>query len=92
MDRLRAAAQCCLHDAVDVEVALPSGRRTEAHGGVGEAHMRRIKVRVAEDRDTADAQAPQGAENADRDLAAVGDEDAVKRHRALVHGHIRKTP
>ena len=54
------------------------GGRPDPDGGVGLAHVRRLGVGVAVDGDRADAEAPQGADDAAGDLAAVGDEDGVE--------------
>ncbi|GAA4115104.1 hypothetical protein GCM10022215_13700 [Nocardioides fonticola] len=69
-------------DGLDVEVAL------HAHGGVGLPHVRGAGVEVGVDRDGADAHRGGGAHDADRDLAAVGDEEGLH----LGSHHMRKTP
>ncbi len=69
---------------VDVEVGA------DPHGLRGGADVRRGGVEVGVDRDRADAQPVAGADDAQRDLAAVGDQDGLEQagHR----GHIRKMP
>ena len=62
--------------------------RTEPHSDIRLAHVARIGVRVAVDRDAADAEAAQRADHAAGDLAAVGDQDGVEHSPA----HILKTP
>src|SRR5205814_7831852 len=66
-------------DVLDHQIALARGRRTDAEGLVARAHVERRAVGVAVDGDGADAHLPTGTRDADRDLAAVGDED-------LLHG------
>ena len=65
----------------DVEVALRRRRRADAHALVGEAHVHRVGVGGRVHRDGGDAQLPAGAQDAQRDLAAVGDQDLLE-HRA----------
>lgn len=77
-------------DRIDVEIALAGGRRAQPHGDVGERDMRGVPVGIAVDRDGADAEAAQGADDAAGDLAAVGDEHGGERDGH--GGHIRKSP
>ena len=72
--RLRAGRQRGLDDAGGIEVALGGGRRADAHGLVGEAHMRGVGVGVGVHRDRVDAEASQGADHPHGDLAAIGDQ------------------
>ncbi len=72
VDRLRAAVDGCGDDRVDVEVRRHPDRL------VGGPHVRRGRVGVGEDRDRADAEAGAGAHHAQRDLAAVGDQDTSR--------------
>jgi hypothetical protein len=46
--------------------------------------MRRRRIVFGKDRERSDAEIARGARDADRDLAAIGDEQAVKRHRLRV--------
>ena len=48
--------------------------------------MLRASVSIAVDGDGRDTETAQGAQDADRDLTAIGHEHAIK------HAHIRKTP
>ena len=65
-----------------VEIALGGGRRADAHALVGEAHVHGIGVgrRVHGHRGDADFLA--GAQDPERDLPAVGDQDLFE-HRGL---------
>ena len=49
------------------------------YGLVGEAHVQRVAVGLGVDRDRADPHLVAGADDAHRDLAAVGDEDLLER-------------
>ncbi len=66
-------------DARDVEVRLVRGALADADGAVGEFQVRRVGVGLAVDADGLDAEFAAGAEHAQRDLAAVGDQDARKQ-------------
>ena len=84
-------------DRLDREVGLRGRGRADAHGDVRLAHVRRIRVGVAVDRDGADAESAERADDAARDLAAIRDEHGVEEGAAVAHGnshvtHIRKTP
>jgi hypothetical protein len=82
---------------VDREVAA------DPDGVVGLAHVRRLPVEVGVDRDAAQARRAAPADDPQRDLAAVGDQDRAQdagragfvgracRDHVLVH-HIRKMP
>jgi hypothetical protein len=54
---------------------------------VRRVHVPGVRVRVAVDRDRADREAVERADDADRDLATVRDQDRVEHLR-----HIRNTP
>ncbi len=79
--RLRAGPDRRVHDRGAVEVVR------DVHGDVGRAHVRGPGVGVGVDGDTSEPAGAQGRGDADRDLAAVGDQDA-REHLP----HIRKTP
>jgi hypothetical protein len=73
---------CVLRDAeqlVDDEIALGGGGRTDVKGLVGEPHVQRGAVGVGVDGDRLDAELAAGADDAHRDLAAVGHEHASDR-------------
>ena len=68
-------------DAVDVEIgrrAAPAQRLRR----VGLARVQRARLVLGVDRDAAQPARRGGAHHADRDLAAVGDEQALEGHRA----------
>ena len=63
----------------DIEVAFGRGRRPDAHRLVRLPHMACTGIRVAEHRDRAIAEGLRGADDAARNLAAIGDQDFVER-------------
>ena len=69
-----------LHD----EVALRRRRRAHADGLVGPGDVQRRGVGRRVHRDGADAELAAGADDADGDLAAIGDEDLVEHGRRLL--------
>ena len=80
MDRLRPGRERGFDDGVAAQVALARRRRADAMRFVAGRDVHGVGVGVGIDRDGAHAHAPRGARDATRDLAAIGDEDAVK-HR-----------
>ena len=63
---------------VDVEVALGRGCRADAVGVLGELHVQRLAVCLGIDDNGLDIELATRAEDADGDLPAVGDEDALE--------------
>ena len=86
MNCIRTAAPRGFDDAMDVEIAVARSRRSDLDGTIGGFHMQRIGVRRRIDRDSRDAHAPRGADDAAGDLAAIGDQQSVE------HRHILNTP
>ena len=84
MDRLRAGAARDLDDPLGGEVRL--GRRAAAERVrlVRVRDVRRAAVAVGIDRDGADAELAQRPEDADGDLAAVGDQNLRERHGRIL--------
>ena len=62
----------------NVEVAAGALGRADADGLVGEAHVQAVAVGLRVDGDRADAQFLAGADDAQGDLAAVGDQDLLE--------------
>jgi hypothetical protein len=83
MDRVAPRAFGDLDDPRGIEVALARGRGADRIGGVGRANMQRVTVDIAVDRDRADAEVVAGADDTERDLAAIGDEDGGERRSPL---------
>jgi hypothetical protein len=75
MDRVGAGDLAGRDDRRDVEIAVARRRRADADALVGEPHMHRVGVGGRMHRDRLDAQLLAGAQDAQRDLAAVGDQD-----------------
>ena len=82
MHRVRAGDLAGGEQRIDVEIAVARGRRADADALVGEAHMHRVGVGGRMHRDGRHAELLARAQNAQRDLSAVGDEDFFK-HRAM---------
>ncbi len=82
MNRVRAADLRRADDRRDVQVALLRGRRADADRLVGEANVERVGVRLRVDRHRRDVELPTRANDAHRDLAAVGYEDLREHGRA----------
>ena len=78
MDRLGARPARRLDDLRDREVALGRHGRAEQEGLVGLAHVGRVAVGLGVDGDRADPHLLQRAQDADRDLAAIGDQDLLE--------------
>ena len=81
MDRLGTRGERGVDDGVDQQVALARRRRTEADGDIRHAHVGGLRVRVRVDGHRLHAQLVAGADDADGDLPAVGDEDSTERRR-----------
>ena len=65
-------------DGGNIQIALRQLRRADADGFVGKADVQRVPVGVAVDRDRADAQLLARADDAQRDLAAIGYQNFLK--------------
>src|SRR5690606_15547171 len=62
----------------DVQVALRSGRRPDADRLVREAHVERPSIRFRMHRHSLDPELSTGSDDADGDLASVGNEDFLE--------------
>jgi hypothetical protein len=65
-------------DGRHVEVALRRGRRADANGLVGQSHVLGVGVGLGVDRDRLDAEFAAGAQDAQGDFPAVGDQDLLE--------------
>ncbi len=65
----------------NVQIALRGRRWPDADAFVGKAHMHRVGVGRRMDRDRGDAHLLAGAIDAERDLAAIGDQDFFEHLR-----------
>src|SRR3546814_4243539 len=82
MDRCGAGLLRSRENLIDQEIRILRRRRADANGLVGLAHMQRLGIRVAIDRDRAIAETLRAADHTDRDLATVGDQNlAESGHR-----------
>ena len=75
MDRIHVAHFSRAHDAIDLQITIGAGGRADADRFVGQLHMERIDVRLRVNRERADAEFLTGADDAERDFAAIGDQD-----------------
>jgi hypothetical protein len=75
MDRLGVGHLGGGEDARDRPVARRRRRRADAHRLVGEPHVERLAIGLGEHGDGLDLELAAGAQDAKRDLPAVGDED-----------------
>ena len=99
MDRVGAGDLGGADDRGDVKVAPGGGRGPDADRLVGEAHVQRARVGLGVHGDGRDAELAARADDAQRDLAAVRDEDllerllerAGERPRPDAHGAARRT-
>ena len=78
MDRVGAGDLGGADDRRHVQVAVGAARRADADVLVGEADVQRVLVGLGVDGDGLDAQLAAGADHAQRDLAAVGDQDLLE--------------
>ena len=78
MDCLRSSALGGVEDALDGEVALSRRSRPEEEGLVRIRDVKRGAVALGVDPDRADAELAEGAEDADRDLPTVGNENLLE--------------
>ena len=88
MDRVGAGDLAGGDQRRDVEIAVAGRRRADADALVGEPHMHRVGIGGRMHRDGRDAELLAGAQDAQRDLAAVGDQDLVE-HAAAAYSITR---
>jgi hypothetical protein len=81
MDRVGAGGPRGVEDARDRKIGLGGVTAAERDGSIRPSDVDGGGVRLREDGDCADPELARGAENADGDLAAVGDEKPVNRPR-----------
>ena len=75
MNRVDVADFRRADDAIDLQITVGARGRADADRFVGQLHVERIDVRLGVDRQRADAEFLAGANDAERDFAAIGDED-----------------
>src|SRR5712664_1957130 len=86
MDRVASRALGDFDDPCCVEIALARRRGADRVRRVGSAHVQRVAIDIAVHGDRADAEVVAGANDAKRDLAAIGDEDGGERRSPLYSG------
>ncbi len=64
-------------DGRDIEITVAGRRRSDTDGLVGQQDVLQVPVRLGMDRDGADAELAAGAQDPERDLAPVGDENLL---------------
>ena len=89
MDRVRPRHLGGRDQARDVVVRLGCRRGADAHGLVRQPHVEAVAIRFAEDCDGRDLELAAGADDAERDLAAVRDEHLAE-HGAWVSSGVRE--
>ena len=85
MDRLCARALRDLDDAVAAQVALGRRPRPEQVGLVRDGDVQLVAIGLGVDGDGRDPELAERAEDADRDLAAIGDEHLRERLHASAY-------
>src|SRR5581483_6107274 len=70
----------------NVQIAVAQPRRPDADGFVGKPHVQRVAIGLAVNSHRADAQFLAGADYAERDFPAIGDEDLLEHSRVLTVG------
>ena len=78
MDCRRTGLERAGEHGVIVEIALSQARPTDAVGLIGEPHMERPRIGRGIDRNGLDAHFATRSDHADRDLAAIGDQNLIE--------------
>ncbi len=87
MDQRRPSLVRGLEDGLDREVGLGGEGGPDPERLVGHLHVQGVAVRVGVDRDGGEPEVPAGPDDADRDLAPVGDQDLLfRRHGSTYDG------
>ncbi|MNY35824.1 hypothetical protein D3C86_1702610 [compost metagenome] len=81
MDRRGAGDFGGADDRRNIQVGQGAGRRADAHRFVGQAQVHQVAVGGGVHRDGLDAQLFAGAQDAQGDLAAVGDQNFFQHRR-----------
>ena len=77
MNGVRAAGARGGHDPVRPQIAVACGRGTDRHGDVGKRRVHGLAIGLGINSDGAQSHPPRGADDADRDLAAIGDQECA---------------
>ena len=94
MHSLRATLTRGLDHPLDIEIAVTCPRRPKQDRLIGHRDMHGVAIGLGIDRDRAQAHRLGGADDADGDLAAVGDQQGAKPpvHFRPIHRHILNRP
>jgi len=84
MDRVASRALRDLDDLRCVEVALAGRRGADRIRRIGGADVQRVTVDIAVDRGRANAEVVARTDDAERDLATIGDENGGERRSPLL--------
>ena len=85
MDRLGPGRPGCLDDGIDPQVALGRRRRTQTNGDVGHPDVLGVGVGIAVDGHRFHPEFVTRADDPDRDLAPVGDQDPAEGRAGRGH-------
>src|SRR3974390_2698270 len=80
MDRVGFHAEGCLHDRLDLQIALGRARRTDAQCAICEPRRHGGAIRGGCRQHGLDPELPAGTNDSRRDLAPIRDEDATNAH------------
>ncbi len=69
------------NDVRNIQVAFRAARRADADGLVGKPHVQRVAVGLGIDGHGGNAEFLAGANHAQGDFTAIGDENFAKHHR-----------
>ena len=86
VDGVGAVAAGGVQNAVDAQVAFGGGAGADVRRLIGHADVERGAVGVGVDGDAGDAHLAEGADDADGDLAAIGDQDLAEHADGIVAG------
>ncbi len=78
MDGVGASASRSRQNHVDIQVGLTRRGNPDRHRLIGETNVQSVAVEVRMDRDGLNAHRAAGAQNAQSDLAAIGNQDFAK--------------
>src|SRR5436305_2266689 len=92
MDRVGAGDRRRRQDRLDIEIAGARRRRADADRLVGEPHIHCPRVGGRMHRDGLDPQLVAGAMNAQRDLAAIGDQHLLEHAQYLMASSVSPHP
>src|SRR5438045_6306069 len=92
MNRVNVADLGRAHDAIDSQIALKAGRRTDADRFISKLDVQRIDVCFGIDRQRADAEFVTGANHPERDLSAVNTQNFLEHVGRAIRRARRSRP